>query len=296
MKKTNIFLTLFCFIFIPFLIAASPSPVENQISISITIPEPTSAPTSTPLSPGGGGGGIIIPFPGPAKVIFQGMAYPVAFITLLKNGRIAATKLAESSGNFEIVLTGVSAGSWTFSVFAEDTDKRKSVTMSFSTNILGGTDTVINGIFISPTISLSGAAARKGDDLNIYGQAYPSSEVNLFIASPAAYMKKTSADAEGRWKYVLKTDELETGTHTAKAQAIGSGGYQSSFSEEMVFKLIDSCQGADLNFDGKTNLIDFSILLYFWKQENPSSICSDINRDRHVNLIDFSIMMYWWNG
>lgn len=53
------------------------------------------------------------------------------------------------------------------------------------------------------------------------------------------------------------------------------------------------CLGADLNCDSKVNLIDFSILLYWWDRENPDI---DMNKDRIVDLVDFSIMMYHWTG
>jgi hypothetical protein len=53
------------------------------------------------------------------------------------------------------------------------------------------------------------------------------------------------------------------------------------------------CPYADLNKDSKVNLIDFSILLYWWGR---SSSCADQNSDNVVNLIDFSIMLYYWTG
>ena len=49
----------------------------------------------------------------------------------------------------------------------------------------------------------------------------------------------------------------------------------------------------DLNKDDRVNLIDFSILLYWWGRENPSA---DFNQDGLVNLTDFSIMLYYWTG
>jgi hypothetical protein len=52
----------------------------------------------------------------------------------------------------------------------------------------------------------------------------------------------------------------------------------------------------DLNKDGKINIVDFSILMYFWNQTNPSNPCADINKDGIVNLTDFSIMLFWWTG
>lgn len=52
----------------------------------------------------------------------------------------------------------------------------------------------------------------------------------------------------------------------------------------------------DINKDGSIDIVDFSILMYFWHQTNPSNPCADINKDGVVNLIDFSIMLYWWTG
>ena len=50
---------------------------------------------------------------------------------------------------------------------------------------------------------------------------------------------------------------------------------------------------ADLNGDGRVNLIDFSILLHWWGKDNA---LADLNKDGRVGLKDFSIMMYWWTG
>ncbi len=53
---------------------------------------------------------------------------------------------------------------------------------------------------------------------------------------------------------------------------------------------------ADLNCDGKVNLIDFSMMLYFWGTKAPfSNQFVDINKDSKVNAVDFSIMLYQWN-
>lgn len=52
---------------------------------------------------------------------------------------------------------------------------------------------------------------------------------------------------------------------------------------------------ADLNCDGRVNLTDFSILLYYWQQKGKG-IKADINKDDIVNLIDFSVMLYWWTN
>jgi hypothetical protein len=249
-----------------------------------------------PTPPGGGGGGG--GGGGPANVIFQGRAYPKAFITLLKDGKVAATFLAESSGLFKKELTGVPSGTYNFGIFAEDTERRKSVTVGFTIGLPEGLTTTISGIFISPTISLTPTQVEKGENVDIYGQVFPESKVNIFISSNEI-LKEVPATKEGKWAYKLNTLSLEEAEHQAKSMAIFGAGEQSSFSQTLAFLVLKKgarvCKGADLNFDGRVNIVDFSILLYFWNQTNPSNRCADINFDGKVNIIDFSIMMYWWS-
>jgi hypothetical protein len=59
----------------------------------------------------------------------------------------------------------------------------------------------------------------------------------------------------------------------------------------------DACDPhGDINKDGSINIVDFSILMYFWDATPPSNPCADLNKDGTVNLTDFSIMLYWWTG
>jgi hypothetical protein len=76
----------------------------------------------------------------------------------------------------------------------------------------------------------------------------------------------------------------------------------SPFSHTVFFKIIkkdDSekpqcdIKKGDLNCDGSVNLVDFSILLYYW---GATSAKADVNNDGNVNLVDFSIMMFYWQG
>lgn len=50
---------------------------------------------------------------------------------------------------------------------------------------------------------------------------------------------------------------------------------------------------ADINCDGKVNLVDFSIM-YYWFEKAPVPRRVDLNRDGRVNIFDFSIMAYYW--
>ena len=246
---------------------------------------------------GGGGGGVVIIHP-ETTVIFKGMAYPNAAITILRNDSVIASFPAQSSGIFERTVTGVAAGTYGFSVFAEDTEGRKSVTVGFTVGILSGRTTTISGILISPTIELGPTQVERGDVIDIYGQAFPQSQINIFINS-REIIKNASSTAQGRWQYELNTEELEESEHTARAKVAFETGELSPFSHALNFLVVKKgsmvCRGPDLNFDEKINLVDFSILLYYWQQKNPKNICADINLDGNVDLIDFSIMMYYWS-
>jgi hypothetical protein len=59
---------------------------------------------------------------------------------------------------------------------------------------------------------------------------------------------------------------------------------------------VGDCKRSDINCDGRINLTDFSILLYFWEATNPLNKAVDINNDQVVNLTDFSILLFDWTG
>ena len=270
---------------------STPPPAEEELFITATV-----GPAPPPPPPPRGGGA---PPPPPTKVVFKGRAYPDALLTILKNGKVAATFKAFSSGLFERELTGVAGGTYSFGIFAEDTEGRKSVTLSFTVGILPERTTTISGIFLSPTISLTPTQVEKGDVVNIAGQTFPESQVSIFVSSKET-VKKTRATPKGKWLYKLNTASLEERKHEARVKSFFEDGEQSPFSQTLAFLVLPPgaiiCEGADLNFDGEVNIIDFSILLYFWKQQKPANRCADINFDGIVDIVDFSIMMYQWTG
>ena len=250
-----------------------------------------------PVSPGGGGGGG----GGGAltQVILQGIAYPLAKITVLKDGQVLASSvLVDAQANFKIALTTITPGAYTFGVWAEDKVGRKSITFSFTATVLDGMTTTIGGIFLPPTIELDKVNLSPGEALKILGQTAPGSGISIHIESPQTIIKMTTSTAVGDWAYFLDTSPLEEGSHTARAKAESSAGLLSSFSKVLGFYIGkygtgQICGRADFNKDNKTNLVDFSVMLYWWGKYNP---CADQNQDGMVNLPDFSILMYWWTG
>ena len=254
----------------------------------------TTACTSNGGGGGGGGGGSTT---AETKVILQGKAYPSAEITILKDGKVLTIINADAAGDFKKELTST-VGIFTFGLWAEDNEGRKSITFSFTMTVYEGKTTTVSGIFIPPTIELSKVNISRGETLNILGQTAPDSELTIAISSPQEITKVTTADEKGEWDYNFDTGNLEEGSHTTRAKAETTEGLASSYSKVLGFYIgkygsADICPRADFNKDEKTNLVDFSIMLYWWGKYNP---CVDQNQDGIVNLPDFSILMYWWSG
>ncbi|MCK5211196.1 dockerin type I repeat-containing protein, partial [Candidatus Parcubacteria bacterium] len=115
------------------------------------------------------------------------------------------------------------------------------------------------------------------------------------------HIKETASLEDGKWELVFNTEPLAEDFHTAKALfqvAVEGNIIRSGFSKSVSFYVGKVggeavCPGADLNGDGRVNLVDFSILLFWWGTDNE---CADQNQDGKVDLIDFSIMMFYWTG
>ncbi|MFC1789497.1 hypothetical protein ACFLYY_00795 [Patescibacteria group bacterium] len=229
------------------------------------------------------------------KAVFQGKAYPFANITIQKNGAVAATFKADGFGFFEKEIGGLPAGTYNFLIFAEDNKGIISAGISFTTPIIENKTTLISRIFIPPTINASPTQIERGQIIDISGQTFPAGELNLLIL-PKNIIHIITPSLFGDWFYELNTFDFEEGSYTLQANSTDSEGEQSAYSDPITFFVLKSrCQGADLNFDGGVDLVDFSILLYFWQQTNPTNYCADINSDGIVSIIDFSIMMYYWS-
>lgn len=267
------------------------SQITQQVDIEISARVKVT-PLGPPPPPG-----VFVP-PPPGEVVLKGMTSPFANVTVLKNETVCATFQALPSGLFEKEMTGMLVGTYNFGIFAEDTEGRKTVTSNFTAPVFSEKITTISGIFLSPTIEISSQQVVKGEILKFFGQVFPQSEITIFIF-PENITESVIPSTDGKWTFELNTNLLKEGTYEVQVQAISTNGYQSPFSQRLSFLVFIPeiiCKGADLNFDGKVDLIDFSILLFYWEQKNPENFCIDINSDGIVDLIDFSIMMYYWSS
>lgn len=242
--------------------------------------------------------GPIIPNPG---VQFSGVASPGAAIVVQRSGVTVTTATAASSGVFSVNLTDQPVGQQSYTINASDAAGLALSSVSFAFQLTLGTNTVVTGIFLGPSISIDKASVKLGQFVTISGSTAPSSAVTLSVNSLNPQNYTINADSGGLWSKLVNTQEIGVGTHSASARAILEGSIVSATSSTIAFAVnpLEQCDGkrtADNNCDGKVNLTDFSILLYFWQQVNPSNGRVDINGDGRVDVVDFSIMLFQWTG
>lgn len=254
------------------------------------------------VSSSGGGGGEYVYVAPVTGVIFSGQAYPNAIVTLLKDAQVAATTVASADANFSISISGLSAGNYIFSVYSEDNNGMRSSLLPFSVSVTSGTITNMSGIFIAPTIAVDKSEVKYGDNIAIFGQSVPNGEITIVVNSDQEFLRTIIADKNGAYLYNFDTTLLDMGWYFTKSKValndtISSFGQVISFvvgTKTILAKSTTSVKG-DLNGDSRINLIDFSIMAYWYKRPVPPTFV-DLNGDKKIDLIDFSIMAYYWTG
>ena len=107
--------------------------------------------------------------------------------------------------------------------------------------------------------------------------------------------------------YAFDSSVLDYGSHTAQSKAIIGNQLVSGLSPAVNFQVgtqnvaamhTTQCGIGDLNCDGSVNLIDFSIMAYWYGRSalTGAGLKADLNNDGKVNLVDFSILASHWTG
>jgi hypothetical protein len=234
------------------------------------------------------------------RVTFSGLAHSGGTVTLLQDGQLASTTQAGSDATFLFTLRRVPAGEYLFSLYGTDTDGVRSGMLSFSLTVPLSWQFDVSDIFIPPTISFLGEEGV--DRQTLLGQTVPESDVHIVVFGDAGTQsaeETVMAESTGRYEYTFPSQMLDlTGlivkSFTATpllASPFGraAGIFPSSRAPEGV-----PLRG-DLNGDGRVNLVDFSIVAFWYKRPSPSE-SADLNNDGVVDLVDVSIMAFNWTG
>lgn len=251
---------------------------------------------------GGGGGGGGLPDLILNNINLSGRAYPLSKVTVLKDGQEVITTIAGPDAKFSVSLSGISPGNYSFSVLGTDNLGNRSALFTFSVSVTSGATTNISGVFIPPTITVDKQEVKRGENLTLFGRSAPNSKITIQVNSSDPLFFGTNADKDGAYLYKLDTTPLENGDHQASSKAKVENDV-SPFSGAVIFKVggktvlkeVNKIFKGDTNSDNKINLVDFSIMAYWYKRPMPPSKV-DLNGDGKVDLVDFSILAYYWTG
>ena len=254
-----------------------------DVTVTATVVDESSTPPANPI------------------VEFKGVAAPRGVVSIARNGVVIMTSATGDSAAFDIVIADQPVGQQIYDVTAVDIDGRSLTPMTFALNLNLGSTTIILGIFLGPSITIDKPEVKLGETVTVTGATLPNSTVTVTVNSVQVKNYSFLADANGRWQKDINTGDIGVGSHTAKAQATMSGTGVSEFSSSVAFAVnplgqCDAKKSSDLNCDGRVNLTDFSILLFFWQQRNPANARADVNADSRVTIVDFSIMLFQWTG
>jgi hypothetical protein len=213
------------------------------------------------------------------------------------------TAQSNSSGAFTFA-TEAAPGTATLGIWANDVSGTRSVTLSNTFDVTQGAITNLNDLVLPPSIKVSTANFNPGDTITVSGQAVPNARIDLYIDRNVNTPVATGQSAaNGAWSIQYNTTRLSTNEHTLRARSVTGTPpltTQSGFSSTVqLFAGVDGkvTSSSDLNRDTKINLIDFSILIFWWNTAGgDSNPPADINGNGRVSLEDFSILLFNWTG
>lgn len=274
---------------------------------AVCIQESTPITTTNPppVTTGGGGGGG--DFDGTisnlvsTRVFIDGKAYPGADVNVLKDGQVVGVVRASNDASFHYEAGNVTPGPTTYGFWAKDVFGVRSIPLSTTFQVTQNAVTTVSSVFLPPTLSVEQNRVDVGTPLIAFGQSVPQVVVGNVLDAGLEASATTTSGSDGKWNAVIPTDTLENEQlHTVKVffeTFSGGTNIKSGYSQLANFyvgvKDIGKTITADINKDGKVNLIDFSILLFHW---NTTDVLADLNQDNSVNLTDVSVMLFYWTG
>ena len=249
---------------------------------------------------GGGGGGGRVEL-GETQIRVVGTAYPNTTINFVLDTENIGTTRTSGTGRFEF-LTAAAPGTATLGIWANDSARNRSITFNTTFDVTQGAITNVDNVVLPPTISVSNQNPSTGDMVTISGFSVPGATIEIHLGNDGVFDTVVS-NSSGRWSYDLDTGTLPPREYTIRARSVTGTlplTIQSNFSSSIqLFAGVDgsAITPSDLNRDGRVNLIDFSILIFWWNTNGgDSDPPADINGDGIVNLADFSILLFNWTG
>ncbi|HSE56763.1 MAG TPA: dockerin type I repeat-containing protein [Candidatus Paceibacterota bacterium] len=244
--------------------------------------------------PGGQSGGTAI-----TGTRFFGAAYPGATVTLLKNTIERITTIADANGLFSMIDNQLDATAF-YTLYAVDAKGERSIILNYPLVAHQGYLTEVSGIQFPPTITLDKLEVREGDFLTVAGFALPRRLLTISFSGPLHRNYSVQSESSGQYRMTLPLIDFPRGAYMVSSsyggETQGSKVYQFTIGTANVSQgeALQNIPG-DVNFDGSVNLVDFSIIAFWYEKKNPPVVV-DLNGDKKVDLADLSILAYYWTN
>lgn len=277
--------------------------VQEAPPVSTTTASTTPPPPPPPPGGSGGGGAFtgVIPVRAQTRVVLEGKAYPNASVNVLKDGTIVGVIPANANSDFLFETSDVTPGATTFGFWALDSAGMRSITFTTTFQVSQNAVTTVSNVFLPPTIDLRSKKVNITDLLDAFGSTAPTVKVSLYVDKEKDARITATSSSSGLWGAMVPLLGLQDEAfHSIKAifEQFGEGdqaksGYSQAINFYVGLRDVATPGNADLNGDGKVNLVDFSILLFHFGTDHA---IADLNADGRVNLTDFSILLFNWTG
>jgi hypothetical protein len=297
LKKVILGLLIILFLFPFHIIKAVDISDSDDVVVSARVIDPGIVVTPIPASNSNGAVNLFLPQIG---VSFKGEAYPNAKVTILKNGSALLEVFADGQGYFNTSVEEKYESTVLYSLFAQDTLGNKSVLVNYPLAVYSGYITELKNIKFAPTILSDKSEVIKGDYITIAGYSLPNRLLALSIDGFSKNKYTVTSNQDGSYKITIPLVDYLKGEYTTNIKYLDD----TRISKFLKFIVGDTNKKSetnassikgDCNRDGVINLIDFSVLAFWYKKPKPPS-CVDTNQDKTVDLIDFSILAYYWTN
>lgn len=233
-----------------------------------------------------------------------GYGSPGMFVSFAEGATPIGSTTANDIGRFAQVFPGMAETTHTITITGYDIHNRTIPPTIVEVFTKAYELTTVSDIILPPTIELSTNQISPGETIEIFGRGTPDYKTMIFTEPPLNSFE-VDVDEFGEYQYTFSdTENLELGDHRIYALLQNLIGSQSLFSNTLFFRVtsgqeepgeepVCNITRGDINCDESVDLVDFSILLFYW---GSNESLADINNDGTVNLVDFSVMMFYWQG
>jgi hypothetical protein len=234
-----------------------------------------------------------------SNVVVSGLASPGMNVSLLKDGQKVATVPAKADGSFQITISGLSSGMYRMQAVGITPGFGVARSDVFNVQVLKDATTKISNVVLPPSIVL----AQKDGLYEIRGVSYPGATVSLYVKN--SLVQSSDVQSDGVYRFSLSVSEYTGDSSVYVITTIqGVTGEYKSVETSLLPASVGATAPAlpstcmitgDINADCSVDAVDFFVSRWRYVRDLFSERF-DFNDDGTTDLVDFSIMAFYWTG